>query len=77
MIGPLPTFHRLVLVLAALLVCAGLGVWAGLLHEIPVGVRAGVLAGLTAGLAAAYLLVHDFRRNAASPARARARRRPR
>jgi len=69
MIGPLPTLHRFVLVLAALLVCAGLGVWAGLVNEVPVGVSDGILAGLAAGLGAAYLLVHDVRR-VAHPARA-------
>ena len=70
MIGPLPTLHRFLLVLAALLVCAGLGLWAGLVPAIPVGVSGGVLAGLACGLAAALLLVHDFQRRSARPARA-------
>ncbi|CAA9382729.1 MAG: hypothetical protein AVDCRST_MAG32-1773 [uncultured Nocardioides sp.] len=62
MIGPLPPLHRYLLVLAALLVCAGLGVWAGLENDVPVGVSAGVVAGVAIGLAAAFLLVHDFQR---------------
>ena len=71
MIGPLPPLHRYLLVLAALLVCAGLGVWAGLVREVPVGVSGGVLAGVLAGLGAAYLLVHDFHRRSSGPARVR------
>ena len=71
MIGPLPTLHRVVLVIAALLVCAGLGLWAGLVSEIPVGVSDGVLGGCAVGLAAAVLLVHDFHRRSVQPARAR------
>ena len=73
MIGPLPRLHRFLLVLAALLVCAGLGVWAGLVPQVPVGVSGGILAGLALGLAAAYLLVHDFHPRSVSAVRARRR----
>lgn len=73
MIGPLPVLHRFVLVLAAMLVCAGLGIWAGLVAEVPVGMGGGVLAGISAGLGAAYLLVHDSHRRSTPPARARRR----
>ena len=62
MIGPLPPLHRYLLVLAAVLLCVGFGVWAGLVPEVPVGVSDGVLAGVAVGLAAAFLLVHDFQR---------------
>ena len=68
MIGPLPKLHRYLLVAAALLVCAGLGLWAGLVPQVPVGVSGGVLAGLACGLAAALLLVHDFQRRSVQPA---------
>lgn len=73
MFGPLPYLHRVLLVGAALVVCAGLGVWVGLMPEVPVGVRAGVVAGLATGLATAFVLVHDFHRRGAQPARARRR----
>ncbi len=71
MIGPLPPLHRHLIVLAALLVCAGLGVWAGLVQDVPVTVSAGVLAGIAAGLAAAYLLVHDSHRRSSQVDRSR------
>ena len=73
MFGPLPYLHRVLLVAAALLVCAGLGVWVGLMPEVAVGVRMGVVAGLATGLAAAFVLVHDVHRRGAHPARARRR----
>jgi hypothetical protein len=60
MLGPLPTLHRFVLVLGALVVCVGIGFWLGAMPEIPVNLRAGVLAGVGAGVAAAFALVHDF-----------------
>lgn len=71
MIGPLPPLHRYLLVLAALVVCAGLGIWAGLVREVPVGVSAGVVTGVTAGVAAAFLLVHDFQRRSSRTDRGR------
>jgi uncharacterized membrane protein YccC len=70
MIGPLPTLHRYLLVLSAVLVCIGFGVWAGLVPEVPVGVSDGVLAGVAVGLAAAFLLVHDFHRRSTHQGRA-------
>jgi hypothetical protein len=60
MLGPLPYLHRLLLVLVALLVCTGIGVWLGLLPTFPVDPSLGALLGLAAGAGAAYLLVHDF-----------------
>lgn len=60
MFGPLPTLHRTVLVLAALTVCAGIGLWVGAMPEIAVNLRAGLIAGTLVGLAAAFGLVHDF-----------------
>ena len=62
MFGPLPPFHRYLLVIGALVVCAGLGTWAGLVREVPVGVSGGVGVGLAIGVTAAFLLVHDFHR---------------
>lgn len=73
MLGPLPTLHRFVLVLAALVVCVGIGLWLGAMPEIPLDVRAGLLAGTAAGAAAAFVLVHDFHQRHTRPARARRR----
>ncbi len=73
MLGPLPTLHRFVLVLAALVVCVGIGFWFGAMPDVPVDVRAGLLAGTAAGVAAAFVLVHDFHQRQNRPARARKR----
>lgn len=60
MFGPLPALHRFVLVVAALVVCVGIGFWLGAMPEVPLNLRVGVLAGVVAGVAAAFALVHDF-----------------
>jgi len=73
MFGPLPALHRFALVLAALVVCVGLGLWFGAVPEVPVNIRLGLLAGGIAGAAAAFVLVHDFHHREARPARARRR----
>ena len=73
MFGPLPFLHRILLVVAALVVCAGLGIWLGLVREVPIGVSVGVVVGIVTGLAAAFLLVHDFRHRGVQAARARRR----
>lgn len=73
MFGPLPALHRLVLVLAALVVCVGIGLWFGAVPEIPLNLRVGLLAGAAAGAAAAFVLVHDFHDRHASRARVRRR----
>lgn len=73
MLGPLPTLHRFVLVLGALVVCIGIGFWLGAMPDIPLNLRVGLLAGTAAGVATAFVLVHDFHRQQARPARARRR----
>ena len=73
MLGPLPTLHRYVLVLAALVVCGGIGFWLGAMPDVPLNLRVGLLAGTAAGAAAAFVLVHDFHQRQARPARARRR----
>jgi hypothetical protein len=72
MLGPLPPLHRLVLVLAALLVCLGLGFWMGTVPEVPLNLRVGLLVGGAAGAAAAFALVHDSHHRQ-RPARVRRR----
>ena len=75
MFGPLPALHKVLLVLAALVVCTGIGFWLGAMPDVPVNLRAGVLAGTAAGVAAAFALVHDFHQRRARPARVRRRQR--
>lgn len=71
MLGPLPTLHRFVLVLAALAVCVGIGLWIGAVPEVPLNLRVGLLAGCAAGVAAAFVLVHDFHHDRVRASRVR------
>ncbi len=71
MLGPLPSLHKFVIVLSALVVCTGIGLWFGVMPAVPLNLRVGLLAGTGAGLAAAYALVHDFHRRQVRPAPAR------
>jgi hypothetical protein len=73
MFGPLPALHKLALVLAALVVCTGIGFWLGAMPDVPLNLRAGLLAGTAAGAAAAFALVHDFHQRRTRPARVRRR----
>jgi hypothetical protein len=73
MLGPLPTLHRFVLVLAALVVCIGIGFWFGVMPEVPLNLRVGLLAGTATGVAAAFVLVHDFHQRQRRPSGARRR----
>lgn len=59
MLGPLPALHRFLMVLAALVVCIGIGLWLGVMPEVPLNLRVGLLAGALAGVAAAFVRVHD------------------
>ncbi|WP_457206931.1 hypothetical protein [Nocardioides sp. P5_C9_2] len=67
--------HRIVLVVGALVVWIGLGVWSALMPDVPLSVGPGILVGTIAGVVTAYVLLHDFHR---SPplSTVRARRRP-
>ncbi len=73
MFGPLPTLHKIALVLGALVVCAGIGLWVGVMPEIALNVRVGLLSGTAVGVAAAFALVHDFHEQRSRPARVRRR----
>jgi hypothetical protein len=73
MFGPLPALHRWVLIVSALVVGIGMGVWLGVTPAIAMNVRVGLVAGAAVGLAAAFALVHDFHQRQAGPARVRRR----
>ncbi|MCP3421115.1 hypothetical protein [Nocardioides pinisoli] len=73
MLGPLPALHKYLLVIAALVVCVGLGLWVGAVPEIPLNLRVGLAAGAAAGIAVAFVLVHDFHQRQGRTARARRR----
>ena len=77
MFGPLPALHRFALVLAAIVVCVGIGLWLGAMPEVPLNLRVGLLVGGAAGVAASFALVHDFhqgyRHGQVRPARVRRR----
>ena len=73
MFGPLPTLHKFALVIAALVVCTGIGLWVGVMPEVPLNLRVGLLTGTGVGAAAAFVLVHDFHQRQSRPSRARRR----
>ena len=73
MLGPLPALHRYVLVVAALVVCVGIGLWFGAVPELPLNLRVGLVAGAAAGSAAAFVLVHDFHQQQGRATRVRRR----
>ncbi|MGZ8743916.1 MAG: hypothetical protein ACXWXO_13445 [Nocardioides sp.] len=60
MLGPLPTFYRVIVSVCALVSFIGIGAWLG--HLLPETVLASVGTGIGAGLGvvAIMLLVHDF-----------------
>ena len=73
MLGPLPALHRFLLVLAALVVCTGIGLWFGVMPEVPLNLSTGLLVGTGAGAAAAFVLVRDSHQRQTRTARARRR----
>ncbi|MBD3913352.1 hypothetical protein [Nocardioides hwasunensis] len=73
MLGPLPTLHRFVLVLAALVVCVGIGFWFGAMPTMPFTLRLGLIAGAAAGVMAGFVLVHDFHHRQVGTTRVRRR----
>lgn len=75
MLGPLPTLHRFVLVLSAIVVFAGIGIVLGVMPEVALNVRLGLLAGAATGIAAAFVLVHDFHQRESRPTPTHTRRR--
>ena len=69
MLGPLPYFHRVAVVLAVILTAVAFGSVDRALHLVPVAWGAGAVVGLLAGLVVAYALVHTD--DGAHPARVR------
>jgi hypothetical protein len=58
MLGPLPYFHRIVVIVAVLVTAAASGAWVAHFTDLPVAVGAGALIGALTGLVVAYAVVH-------------------
>jgi hypothetical protein len=58
MLGPLPYFHRIVVIVAVLMTAVASGAWIAHFTEVPVAVGAGAVIGGLTGLVVAYALVH-------------------
>jgi membrane associated rhomboid family serine protease len=58
--GPLPQFHRMLVVLTTLVAAVLSGAWIAHFSPLPVAAVAGAAWGAVAGLLLAYALVHDF-----------------
>jgi hypothetical protein len=72
MLGPLPLFHRVVVIIATLMTAVASGAWIAHFTAIPIAVGAGAVAGGLTGLVVAYALVHPNART--QPARVARRR---
>lgn len=60
MFGPLPRFHRVLVVVTSLLVGMVSGIWLVEMTAVPELAYAGIGWGLLAGLLLNYVLLHDF-----------------
>jgi xanthine/uracil permease len=60
MFGPLPRFHRLLVIVTALVAGILAGVWLAQTIAGPALVASGIGWGLLAGLLLNYVLLHDF-----------------
>ena len=58
MLGPLPYFHRIVVVVATVMTAIGSGAWIAHFTAVPVAVGAGAVVGGLTGLVVSYALVH-------------------
>ena len=70
MFGPLPRLHLITLATVSVAVFLGVGLWLGQLTVTPFTLPVGAALGALAGIAVAWILVHDFHRRSAQPARA-------
>ncbi|MBF4768967.1 hypothetical protein ISU10_14465 [Nocardioides agariphilus] len=58
MLGPLPYFHRVVVIVAVVMTAIASGAWIAHFTAVPVAVGAGAVVGGLTGLVVAYALVH-------------------
>ena len=58
MLGPLPHFHRVVVIVAVLMTAVASGAWVAHFTHVPVAVGAGAVVGGLTGLVVAYAMVH-------------------
>ena len=58
MVGPLPYFHRVVVVVAVVVTAVASGAWVAHFTLVPVAVGAAAVVGGLSGLMVAYALVH-------------------
>jgi hypothetical protein len=75
MLGPLPYFHRVVVIVAVLMTAAASGAWVAHFTVVPVAVGAGAVVGGLTGLVVAYALVHPATHTGTQVQPIRARRR--
>ena len=75
MLGPLPYFHRVVVIVAVVVTAVASGAWVAHFSAVPVAVGGGAVVGGLTGLAVAYALVHPATHTGAQPQPIRARRR--
>ena len=75
MLGPLPYFHRVVVIVAVVATAIVSGAWIAHFTLVPVAIGAGAVVGGVAGLMVAYALVHPATHTGthAQPARVRRR----
>ncbi len=64
MFGPLPQFHRQLVLIVSLVVGVVTGVWVAESASLPAAVIAGTGWGALAGLLLGYVLLHDFHQRA-------------
>lgn len=60
MLGPLPTLHRVVVVLAMLLLCAAVGASMGAAPSIPFLVGTGLVGGAAVGGLMSFVVLHQW-----------------
>jgi hypothetical protein len=75
MLGPLPLFHRVVVIVAVVVTAIASGAWIAHFTVIPVAVGAGAVVGGLTGLVVSYAVVHPATHTGAGVQPARARRR--
>lgn len=60
MLGPLPRLHRVVVVLAMLVLCAAIGASMGASPSVPFLVGTGLLGGAAVGAVMSFALLHQW-----------------